>query len=122
MNINSMVDGAMNSAPIMATATVPGKTMGSPQPVQQTGGNGAGGNGDVSPAQVKEIVADLQNQLDSMNVSLQYNLYGENSEKISVKVVDKVTGSVIREIPSKEMQSLQTKMSELVGMIFNGKG
>lgn len=117
-----MVNGAMNSTPMMATATVPGKTMGSPQPAQQAGGNGTGGNGDVSPAKVKEMVAELQNQLDSMNVSLQYNLYGENSDKISVKVVDKVTGNVIREIPSKEMQSLQTKMSELVGMIFNGTG
>jgi flagellar protein FlaG len=122
VNINSVdmsgaMNGAMNSAPVMATAQ--GKTMGSPPPAQQTQ---TGGNGDVSPAKVKEMVVEMQSHLDSMNISLQYSLYGENSERISVKVVDKGTGDVIREIPSKEMQSLQAKMSELVGMIFNGKG
>jgi uncharacterized FlaG/YvyC family protein len=57
-----------------------------------------------------------------MNVSLQYTLYGAHDKKIAVKVVDKGTGDVIREIPPKAMQALQSKMSELVGMIFNEKG
>ena len=54
-----------------------------------------------------------------MNVSLQYSFYGVNDEKVAVIVVDRETGEVIREIPTKEMQALQTKMGELVGMIFN---
>lgn len=72
----------------------------------------------VSPAQLKQIVGEMQGQLDSMNVSLQYSVYGDNDNKVAVKVVNKNTGEVIREIPAKEMQALQTKMSELVGMIF----
>jgi flagellar protein FlaG len=56
-----------------------------------------------------------------MNISLRYSLYGEHDTKIAVKVVNKETGEVIREIPPKEIQSLQTKMGELVGRIFNEK-
>ena len=73
----------------------------------------------VSRAQFKQMVKQMQRQLDSMNVSLQYSFYGTGGEKVAVKVVNKETGDVIREIPSKEMQALQSKMSELVGMIFN---
>ncbi len=56
-----------------------------------------------------------------MNVSLQYSVYGAKDDKIAVKVVDRDTGKVIREIPAKEIQALQDKMSELVGMIFDHK-
>jgi flagellar protein FlaG len=119
MNISSVdMSGAMTGASVTAAAAgTPGRTMESPQSAQT-----AGGNADASAAQVKQMVAEMQSHLDSMNVSLQYSLYGENADKIAVKVVDKGTGDVIREIPSKEMQSLQAKMSELCGMIFNGQG
>ncbi len=65
------------------------------------------------------MVEQMQSHLDSMNVSLQYSFYGAHGEKVAVNVVNRETGEVIREIPAKEMQALQTKMSELVGMIFN---
>jgi flagellar protein FlaG len=73
----------------------------------------------ISNAQIKQMVEQMQSQLDSMNVSLQYSFYGARGEKVAVKVVNRETGQVVREIPAKEMQALQTKMSELVGMIFN---
>ena len=44
-----------------------------------------------------------------MNVSLQYSFYGTGGEKVAVKVVNRETGDVIREIPSKEMQALQSQ-------------
>lgn len=80
------------------------------------------GNADPNPEQLEQMVSDMQYQLDSMNISLRYSLYGENNQNIAVKVINKETGEVIREIPPKEMQALQSKMSELVGMIFNDKG
>lgn len=95
----------------------PGKTMDSSQHTQTKGENA-----DVRPEQVKQMVAEMQDHLDSMHVSLQYYFYGSHNEKIAIKVVNKETGAVIREIPPKEIQSLQAKMSELCGMIFNGKG
>ena len=114
MNISSVnMSGAISVASI--TANAPVNVMGSSHSAHAAGG-------DVSSAQVKQMVADMQGQIDSMNVSLQFSLYGENDNKIAVKVVNKDTGNVIREIPAKEMQALQYKMSELVGMIFNENG
>jgi flagellar protein FlaG len=69
--------------------------------------------------QVQRMVNEMQGQIDRMNVSLQFYTYGERGEKIAVVVADKETGEVIREIPSKEIQDLYAKMSELAGMIFN---
>ena len=93
-------------------------------PKQMTGSSRAGqtSGGDGTPAsraQVKQMVEQMQSQLDSMNVSLQYSFYGEHDTKVSVKVVNKGTGDVVREFPPKELQALQAKMSELCGMIFN---
>ena len=114
VNISSVdMSGAMTGASGAVTASV--RSTGSSPPAQTTGG-------DVSAAQVGQMVKDMQDQLDSMNISVQYTLYGHNDEKIAVRVVNKDTGAVIREIPPKELQALQAKMSELVGMIFNEKG
>ncbi len=68
---------------------------------------------------VRKVVEKMQEQFDSMNVSLQYSTYGDHGEKIAIAVVNKETGELIREIPSKELQALYAKMSELAGMIFN---
>jgi flagellar protein FlaG len=96
-----------------STASIP-----TSQRPQAAASRSSGVAGD-SHANVREIVKNMQSQLDSMNVSLQYRVYGENDEKIAIRVVNRDTGDVIREFPPKEMQALQAKMSELVGMIFN---
>jgi flagellar protein FlaG len=114
--ISSVV--SMNSALAgsSAAASTPRPVNESPQAAQTPGGGAS-----ASPAELKQIVGQIQSQLDSMNISLQYSVYGDNDNKIAVKVVDRDTGKVIREIPAKEMQALQDKMSELVGMIFDHK-
>ncbi|MCL5807305.1 MAG: flagellar protein FlaG [Deltaproteobacteria bacterium] len=76
---------------------------------------------EVNNEKMRQMIESMQEQIDSMNVSLQYSTYGERGEKISVTVVNKDTGEVVREIPAKELQSLYAKMSELAGMIFNRK-
>lgn len=73
----------------------------------------------VSNDQVRQMVAEMQSQIERMNVSLQYSTYGERGEKIAVIVADKETGEVIREIPARELQNLYAKMSEIAGIIFN---
>ncbi len=105
--------GTISSVP--ASVIVPRESTGSVRSGQTSGGDGA----PVSTEHVKQMVEQMQSHLDSMNVSLQYSFYGINDEKVAVVVVDRETGEVIREIPTKEMQALQEKMGELVGMIFN---
>ena len=105
--------GTITSTP--ATAIVPSQTTGAPRSGQTSGDDVA----PASNAQIKRMVEQMQSYLGSMNVGIQYSFYGAHGDKIAVNVVNRETGEVIREIPSKEMQALQTKMGELLGMIFN---
>ena len=68
---------------------------------------------------VKQLLAQIQSQLESMNVSLSFSRYGKNEDSISIVVTEKNTGKVIREIPPEELQNLYTKLGELIGTIFN---
>lgn len=91
-----------------------------PRPAAGHADSGPAGDGvSAGDAQMRQMVEQMQSHLDSMNVSLKYSFYGKRGEKLAVQVVNRETGEVIREIPAKEMQTLQMKMSELVGMIFN---
>lgn len=110
MNISGVnVSGALADAMVAAAA-----------PKQNPSSRGqAAQDADVSREQVKQMVDEMQSQIDSMNVSLQFTPYGKHDEKIAVVVANKDTGKVIREIPPKELQQLYAKMSELAGMIFN---
>ena len=79
-----------------------------------------------SGEEIKKMVEEMQVQLDdnaNLLLSLKYSTYGEQQDnkinRIAVSVVNRHTGEVIREIPSKEIQGLYTKMSEVAGIIFN---
>ena len=115
-----MITSVVSTLGAMAGSSV---TASAPRPVNESSraGQTPGGGAPVSPAELKQVVEQMQGQLDSMNISLKYSVYGENDNKIAVKVVDRDTGKVIREIPAKEVQALQDKMSELVGMIYDHK-
>ena len=113
MNISAVdTSGAIAGAAVVATE--PRMPIDSSQTHPASGANGA-----ANQQEIKQVVAKMQEQIDSMNISLQYSTYGDHGEKIAIAVVNKETGELIREIPPKELRSLYTKMSELAGMIFN---
>jgi flagellar protein FlaG len=116
MNVSAVQQTSSTMVGSSAPISAPHPVIGSSQTEEASGGGTS-----VNQEELKQIVEQMQSQLDSMNISLHYTLYGEHLSKVAVKVVDKATGDVIREIPPKEMQALQAKMSELVGMIFNRK-
>jgi len=70
-------------------------------------------------SQIAEVAMDLQNKMQVLhNVDLNFSVH-EASGKIMVTVVDEVTGKVIREIPSRELLDLATKLEEAIGLIFD---
>ncbi len=73
----------------------------------------------ISAARVKQMAAEMQSQIERMNVSMAFTTYGAGGNKFAVVVTDKATGEVIREIPSRELQELYTKMDDLTGMLLN---
>ncbi len=83
-------------------------------------------NGDRSAAQQQpmsseaaaKLVEEIQEKIDSINVGLTFSTYGRNNN-IAVKVVERNSGDVIREIPPKELQQLAEKLDEMIGLIFS---
>lgn len=73
----------------------------------------------ASSEQIKQMIDEIQQQLASLNVGLEFSRYGRDGERIAVVVADKETGDVIREIPSRDIQNLYNKISDLTGIIFD---
>jgi flagellar protein FlaG len=63
----------------------------------------------------------IQKELDFSNVRIAFTPYGAEGERVAIKVMDRETGEVIREIPPEEIQSLYSKMGEMAGMLFHKK-
>ncbi|MCK9362285.1 MAG: flagellar protein FlaG [Syntrophales bacterium] len=113
MNVNAVeTGGGIANASVVAAPPVPSG-------VDTSSRNKAEEEVAPSKSQIREMVAEMQGQIDSMNVSLSFSTYGEKGEHMAVVVADKETGEVIREIPSKEIQRLYAKMSEIAGFIFD---
>ncbi len=74
----------------------------------------------VSPAEVKELVKESQGFLDDLHVRLNIEVSEETGEVI-VRVLDKDTDEVVREIPPEEVVKLRERMEELRGMLFDEK-
>ncbi|MGO9137384.1 MAG: flagellar protein FlaG [Syntrophales bacterium] len=73
----------------------------------------------MSSEAVNQALQQIQNEVQSMNISVSFSTYGDKNNDISVIVTDKDTGKVIREIPPEDLQNLYTKLGELIGIIFN---
>jgi len=63
-------------------------------------------------AEAKEIVVQLKEQVQSVSRQLEFRV-DENSGRTLIKVTDRETGELIREIPSEEMVELGQRLREL---------
>ena len=67
------------------------------------------------------MLKDLESKINQMHdVGLQFSQY-KDSDKIIVRVVEKGTNKVIREIPSEEFLDLVEKMNQMIGILFDKK-
>lgn len=72
--------------------------------------------------ELKELVADVQKNINWIaDVDLQFSVH-EASGKVMVTVRDKSTGQVVREIPPSEFLDLSVRIEQMIGLIFNEKG
>ncbi len=109
----------MNIAPLETNNAVQGISVAAAAPKRDAIPAEAAGEAGISSEQAHRMIAEIQSQIQRMNVSLEFSRYGEHGEKIAVVVADKVTGEIIREIPSKEIQNLYNSINDLVGIIFD---
>jgi flagellar protein FlaG len=64
-----------------------------------------------------EMVSDLGNLVRSLHRELQFTVDKESGETV-IKVVDKETDEVIRQIPSQEFMELRKRLEDSAGIIF----
>lgn len=75
------------------------------------------------PKSVDEIykaVEDINNQLQIANRAIQFSI-DENSNDIVVKVVDKESGEVVRQLPPESILRLREHMAEISGLLVEEK-
>ncbi len=74
----------------------------------------------VSEREVRDVVEDVQQYLQQHNIRLSFELHDKTGDLV-VRVLDKDSGEVIRQIPPEEMLKLREKLEELTGVLLNGK-
>lgn len=69
----------------------------------------------------EELLKSIQEELNLINnIELKFNRDIETNQTY-IKIIDKDTGDVIREIPPKELRKLAEKMEEMAGILFDKK-
>ena len=71
-----------------------------------------------SQAKLLKVVEQIQSISNMFDRKLQFRINNELDEVV-VKVIDSNTDKVIREIPSAEIQKLQIRIKEALGLLFD---
>jgi flagellar protein FlaG len=69
---------------------------------------------------IRETLKNLEKIISQFNRRFEF-VVNENIDRIIVKVIDKQTDKVIKEIPPKEIQHLLAILKETVGLLVNEK-
>ena len=74
-----------------------------------------------SDSALTAMLKDFQNKVSQMQyIELEFTQYKETG-RMMVKVIDKDSGKVIREIPDQEFLDLAAKMDKMIGILFDKK-
>ncbi len=69
--------------------------------------------------QVSQVLDALNDNINTIhNVGLEFSKHEDSGREV-IKVVEKETGDLIRQIPPEEMLDLAVRMNELVGILFD---
>lgn len=119
-----ITDTAVNSGgsttATTATAAASNMTAQAVQPVSNTDT----GNQSQTDANNKQSLADaissVEDFVQNMNRDLEFNL-DKTSGEVIVKIVDRSSGDVIRQIPSEDMLKLASRLKEARSLLFESK-
>lgn len=74
----------------------------------------------LSQGEVKKAAEQINKRFDSSNRTFRF-FVDEKTGQIAMKVINKDTNEVIKEIPSSELLDLQAKIEDMVGLIIDRK-
>jgi flagellar protein FlaG len=73
------------------------------------------------PHVTKKLLKELEQDIEAIHsVGLQFSVH-DKTGRTFVKIMDKATDKLIREIPSEEVLNLAAKMDEMIGILFDKK-
>lgn len=92
---------------------------------RQTGGQNSEAeavleNKKVAQSTIDSTMSDINSKIKMSNTQLQYSV-DEDTQRISIKVIDQDTDKVIREIPPEETLEAIKKIWEIAGIIVDKK-
>ncbi len=72
-----------------------------------------------SPQVTEEMLKGLEQDIETMHsIGISFSKHKDTGRMV-IKVIDKETGKVIRQIPSEEALNLTAKMEEMAGILFD---
>ncbi len=72
----------------------------------------------LTPDEVQKMLRDIVNFSDAFNRRLQFSVNNDINQVV-VKVIDRDTDKVIKEIPNEGLQRLHMRLKEAVGLLFD---
>ncbi len=71
----------------------------------------------LEPGEAEEIVVELSKMVQNLQRDLVFSLDSKNGSTI-LRVVDRETEDIIREIPSEDIRRIRERMKEFSGILF----
>ena len=77
-------------------------------------------DGEASELQIKDALSKVNSRLKAHRTKVEFN-YHEETNRVSIRVLDKETQEVIKEIPPEETLDMVQKMWEMAGILVDEK-
>jgi len=79
------------------------------------------GPAELDPGAVREMAEKTQAYLDDLRIKLEFEVYEETGDMV-VRIFNRETEELLREIPPEDLLELHHKVAELRGVLFDEKG
>jgi flagellar protein FlaG len=74
----------------------------------------------TSPEVIEKIIEDLKKKLSMLNTQLEIQI-DKDTDIVVVKVIDRETNKVIRQIPPEYVLKIAKYLDEIAGLLYNEK-
>jgi flagellar protein FlaG len=78
------------------------------------------GLSELDPGAVREMAEKTQAYLDDLRIKLDFEVYEETGDMV-IRIFNRETEELLREIPPKDLLELHHKVAELRGILFDEK-
>lgn len=75
-------------------------------------------NDAVNKEDIAKVADQLKSKIESTNKSLKFFIHDATGQ-MAVKIINKDTNEVIKEIPAKELLDLKAKIDDMVGLLID---